>query len=286
MLEETGSSQQFRRGARNRQVSKKMITPNENIITINRPERFSEVLGLWAGSMLAPLVTVGSLLRQARVFHPRGIYFQAKTEPAQDVDPQFAQLADGLSKGDALMRLSAGLSKMRRGVLPDVLGVAVRFNTAANADFAVQEGTQDLLMATSRSVLTLPLAALRTNQDDFLANLYYGMGCFELADQTGMRLRLTPLKQSGSSGEDRYEMIRNAVGTDEVAFLLETASAAKPDQWFPLVRIRLINEVQMDDHKMSFWPFYTGQDIRPQGFIQYMRPVPYLSSQWARLSQG
>jgi hypothetical protein len=226
------------------------------------------------------------LLRQARIFHPRGIYFQAKAEPAQDVDPQFAMLAEGLSKGDALMRLSAGVSKMGRGVLPDVLGVAVRFNTTANADFAVQEGTQDLLMVTSRSVLTLPLAALRTNQRDFLGNLYYGMGKFELADQTGMQLRLTPLPQSGSSGEDRYQMIREAVAIDEVAFLLETASVSNPDEWFPLVRIRLINEVKVDDRKMSFWPFYTGQGIRPQGFIQYMRPVPYLSSQWARLSEG
>jgi hypothetical protein len=285
MLEHTGSLPQFRRGARNRQDSKKMISPKDNVVTVNRPERFSEVLGLWAGSMIAPLVTVGSLLRQARVFHPRGIYFQAKVEPAEDLDPQFTALADGLSKNDALMRLSAGMSKMRRGVLPDVLGIAVRFNTNANNDFAVKDATQDLLMATSRSVLTLPLAALRTNHRDFLANLYYGMGCFEIEDQPGMRLRLTPLRLSGGSGEDRYDMLREAIAEDEVAFLLETASASDPDQWFPLVRIRLISEVKIDDRKMSFWPFYTGQGIKPRGFIQYMRPVPYLSSQWARLNQ-
>lgn len=261
-----------------------MNPPNENVVTVNRPERISELLGLWAGSLFAPLVTVGSLLRQARIFHPRGIYFQAKVEPAQDVDPQFAAIAQGLSKGDALVRLSAGLSKMRRGGLPDVLGVAVRFNAAANADFAVQEGTQDLLLVTSRSVLTLPLAALRTNQRDFLANLYYGMGNFEIADQPGMRLRATPLGQSVGSGADRYDLLRETVATADVAFLLETASASRPDEWSPLVRIRLIMEVDVDDRKMSFWPFYTGQDIRPQGFIQYMRQVPYLSSQWARLN--
>jgi hypothetical protein len=141
-------------------------------------------------------------------------------------------------------------------------------------------------MVTARNVLTLPIAALKTDQNDFLANFYYGMGCYELADQPRMLLRLTPLRQSGSSGEDRYEMIRELVATDEVAFLLETASVSEPDQWFPLVRIRLISEVKIDDRKMSFWPFYTGQDIRPQGFIQYMRPVPYLSSQWARDTYG
>jgi hypothetical protein len=263
-----------------------MISPKEDVFTVNPPERISEVLGLWAGSLLAPILTVGSLLRQARIFHPRGIYFQAKVEPAADVDPKFATLADGLSKNDALMRLSAGVSKMRRGVLPDVLGVAVRFNTKANADFAAQSGTQDLLMVTSKSVLTLPIAALQTNQHNFLANLYYGMGNFEIGEETGMRLRLTPLVQTGSSGEDRYDMIRAAVINDEVAFQLETASVSQPDQWYPLVRIQLTNEVKIDDRKMSFWPFYSGQDIRPQGFVQYMRPVPYLSSQWARLSQG
>jgi hypothetical protein len=259
-----------------------MISPEEKVVTVNRPERFSEVLGLWTGSMLAPLLTLGSLLRQARVFHPRGIYFQAKAEPADNVDPQFATLADGLSKGDALVRFSAGLSKMRRGVLPDVLGVAVRFNTSANNDFEVKKDTQDLLMVTARNVLTLPIAALKTDQRDFLANLYYGMGCYELADQPGMQLRLTPLRQSGSSGEDRYDMLRELVATDEVAFMLETASVSEPGQWYPLVRIRLVSEAKIDDRKMSFWPFYTGQDIRPQGFIQYMRPVPYLSSQWVR----
>jgi hypothetical protein len=263
-----------------------MTPPTEDVITLHRPERFSEVLGLWAGSMTAPLFTIGSWLRQARIFHPRGIYFQAQVEPVQDVDPRFTDLAQGLSQGEALMRLSAGVSKMRRGVLPDVLGVALRFNTAANEDFAVKEGTQDLLMVTARSVLTLPIAALRTNQRDFMANLYYGMGKFEYADQSDMRLRLTPLPQVGSSGEDRYAMIRDAVANDEVVFLLEIASQSDSEQWYPLVRIRLVNEVKIDERKITFWPFYTGQGIIPEGFIQYMRPVPYLSSQWVRPGGG
>ena len=175
---------------------------------------------------------------------------------------------------------------MRRGMLPDVLGIAMRFNTKADADFAVQEGTQDLLMVTSRTLLTLPIAALRTNHRDFLDNLYYGMGCFELADQTRMQLRLTPLRQTGSTGEDRYAMIRDAVANDEVAFLLEVGSGPQPDPWMPLVRIRLTEEAKVDDRKMTFWPFNTGAGIKPQGFVQYMRPVAYLSSQWARLSMG
>lgn len=235
--------------------------------------------------MLAPLFTVGTLLRQARIFHPRGIYFKAKVEPAMDVDPKFAAIAAGLSKNEALMRLSAGISNMRRGILPDILGMSIRFNTSSNDGFAVQENTQDLLLATSKSLFSLPIAALQTNQRDFLANRYYGMGNFEIADQSNMELRVTPLPENGGSGEDRYESIRDAVANSDVVFLLETSSAADRNRWYPLVRIRLVDEVKIDDRKMAFWPF-TGQEIKPRGFIHYMRPMPYLSSQWARQAAG
>ncbi len=262
-----------------------MASPKKTTVPLSRPERISEMLGLSAGGTIAPLLAAGSLLRGARVFHPRGIYFRAQVEAAEDVDAPLDAIAQGLAQSDALVRLSAGLFRTDRGVLPDLLGLAVRFNLPADfgdmGDMA-QDSSQDLLLVTSKSVWTLPLAVLTTNRRDFTANVYYGMAKFELADSTDMQLRVVPLNQSVGSGADRYAKIRDAVANAEVVFRLEIAARSNPDQWIPLVRIRLTSEVALDDDAVAFWPFRTGQNIRPQGFIQFLRPVPYLASQWAR----
>ena len=259
-----------------------MISPKKNTVMLSRPKRLSEVLGLWAGGVVAPLFAIGSRLRQSRVFHPRGIYFKAEVTEAADVPEGFAELAQGLSQGDALVRLSAGMWDMKRGVLPDVLGFAIRFNTSADAKFKPKEDSQDLLLATSKSVLMLPLAALITRQRDFLANLYFGMGKFEIAGKSDMWLRVRPLTESDSSNQNRYDKIRDAVAGGDVEFMLEGAYKNDPQKWFHLVRIRLTDEVEPDDRAVEFWPFQIGQGIRPQGFIQFTRPIPYLSSQWGR----
>ena len=254
---------------------------NQNTIPLNRPKRLSEVLGLWMGGVVAPIFALGSLLRRGRVFHPRGIYFSASVEPAENLASPLKEIAQGLAQGDALVRMSTGLYRSDRGMLPDVLGFAVRFNIAPGALFMTQDSSQDLLLVTSKTVLALPIAPILTNQRDFLANVYHGMAKFELADQANIRLRVVPLSQSEKSGADRYAKLRDAVANGDVVFQLE-ASARSDKQWMPLVRIHLQAEVTLDDLSTTFWPFRTGQDIKPQGFVQFMRPVPYLSSQWAR----
>ncbi|PRP95242.1 hypothetical protein [Enhygromyxa salina] len=254
----------------------------QNTIPVNRPKRLGELLGLWTGAAIAPIFAVGSLLRRVRMFHPRGVYFRAKVEAVKDLDPPFDEIAQGLAQDDALVRLSAGLYRSDRGELPDVLGFAVRFNVAPDSDYMAQESSQDLLLVTSKSVLMLPIAPFRTNQRDFLANVYHGMAKFEIADQPDMRLRLVPLSQSENSSEGRFTKISEAVASGDVVFQLEAAAQPRSKQWFPLVRIYLQEEVTVDDRCTAFWPFRTGQNIRPQGFVQYLRPIPYLSSQWAR----
>ena len=52
------------------------------------PKRFSEALGLWAGGVIAPWFAFGSLIRQERMFHPRGVYFRAEVEAAEGVSEQ------------------------------------------------------------------------------------------------------------------------------------------------------------------------------------------------------
>lgn len=259
---------------------------NNNSVPVNRPKRLSEALGLWAGGVVAPVYAAGSLIRQARIFHPRGVHFRAQVEPAMNVAAPYSAIAEGLAKNDALVRLSAGISSMESGALPDLLGISIRFNTTADVGYMPQEGSQDLLMVTSQNILSIPIALFETDQRNFLANVYYGMSPFEMGNQSDMRLRIVPLTQLGNPGSDRYDMIRDAVASGEVLFRLEASSMSAPGQWFPLIRIRLQAEVSVDNRATSFWPFRTGQGIRPQGFFNYMRPMTYLASQWARSAVG
>lgn len=246
------------------------------------PKRFSEALGLWAGSVISPILAVGSVLRQGRVVHPRGISFRAEVKPAEGVDDIYAEIADNLSQGETLVRLSPGASRSDRGLLPDVLGVAIRFGADATNDFAPQERSQDILMITAKRLLALPLAMLATDQRDFLDNNYHGGALFEIAGRPNLRLRLVPLTPPKAEGPNRFAKLRNAVAEGDVMFRLDIESTRDESMSSPLVEIQLIEEIAIDDDKLHMSPFQVGGDIRPQGFVQFMRPVPYLLSQYAR----
>jgi len=251
---------------------------------MHTPKRITEAVGLWAGSLIAPFFAFGSLLRQARIFHPQGINFRADVRAIEgaEVDPRFTELVQGLTKGDALVRFSTGMWSVEKIMLPDVLGMSIRFRADRDDNYKPEEGAQDLLLVTSECLMQLPVAALATNQYNFAGNAYHGMAPFEVAEQQDMLLRVVPTTQIDVTSTDRYQNIRTAVEEDDVVFRLETASQFQPMKWLPLVEIRLMAEVALDDTKLEFYPFRTGQNIIPQGFIQYMRPVPYLLSQYAR----
>jgi hypothetical protein len=103
-----------------------------------------------------------------------------------------------------------------------------------------------------------------------------------VAEQANVRLRVVPLTQPRKSGADRYTKIQDAVDDGKVAFRLELAATSGSPRWSPLARIVLQSEVDAEDQDTQFWPFRAGQGIRPQGFVQFMRPLPYLLSQWSR----
>jgi hypothetical protein len=232
--------------------------------------------------MISPIFAVGSALRQDRVFHPRGVNFRAEVKPAEEVKEDFVEVAEGLSQGEALARLSPGTFRGDRGLLPDVLGFSIRFNTDPAEDFRATCQSQDVLLATARSLLTLPLAALKTNQRDFLDNNYHGAAPFEIAGMPWMRLRLVPLTPPAANDLDRFEKIRKAVEDGEAAFRLDVISMRQPAMSSPLVEIRLVEEVPVDEDDLGFHPFNVGQGIRPMGFVQFTRHMPYVMSQYAR----
>jgi hypothetical protein len=246
------------------------------------PKRFSEALGLWAGSLIAPLFAVGTLLRQDQVFHPRGIYFRAEVKPAENVSEEFTALADSLSQAEALVRMSPGTWRGEKGLLPDVLGMAIRFSADPALEYQPRDGSSDLLLITSRRMSTILLSMLSTNQRDFLDNTYHGAANFEIEGHPYMHLRLVPITKAETESPNRFDKLREAVTEGEAGFRLFIDAPWDPSLSTPLVEIRLLEEVAVNEDQMKFWPFDERQQIRPMGFVQWTRPVPYLLSQWAR----
>lgn len=250
---------------------------------LTKPKRLSEAMGLWAGSLVAPIFALGSWLRQGRVFHPKGIHFRATTNAVENVDEQLSEVAQALVKNDALVRFSTGMSRREKAILPDVLGISIRFGSGDRANnYEPREDAQDLLMITAKSLFMLRRGAIATDQENFAGNIYHGAAPFEVGEQPNMLLRLVPLTHIETSGTDRYQNLRQAVDEGDVTFRLEAAKMSLPNKWYPLVEIRLTSEVLVDETELDFWPFRTGRGIVPQGFVQWSRPVPYLLSEYGR----
>ena len=248
-----------------------------------KPKRYSEAMGLWVGGLVAPVFAMASWMRQARVFHAKAIHFRATTTAAENVDQEFTEVATQLAKNDALVRFSTGMARRDKAILPDVLGISIRFGAGDRADnYQPRPDAQDLLMITAKSPFTLVRGAIATDQENFAGNVYHGGAPFEVGDQPDMLLRLVPLTHVETSGTDRYQNLRQSVDEGDVTFRLEAAKMSLPTKWYPLVEIRLTSEVLVDERELEFNPFRIGRGIVPQGFIQYMRPVPYALCQYAR----
>src|SRR5262245_44692135 len=134
--------------------------------------RLREAIGRGIGGLLAPLAAEGSLIRGARLFHPDGVVFCADVKPIA-TEGALGDLARRLS-GRALVRFSGALWRTKASdSMPDILGVSVRFTKRRAASQRPLRGDQDLLFATIRSLLLLPIAPFMTNTCDFLSNTYH-----------------------------------------------------------------------------------------------------------------
>ncbi|HLT40167.1 MAG TPA: hypothetical protein VK034_27990, partial [Enhygromyxa sp.] len=132
-------------------------------------------MGLWVGGLVAPVFAMASWMRQARVFHAKAIHFRATTTAVENVEEQFSELAAALAKNDALARFSTGMSSRDKAILPDVLGISIRFGVGDRADgYPPRDDAQDLLMITAKSPFSLIRGAIATDQENFAANVYHG----------------------------------------------------------------------------------------------------------------
>ena len=242
-------------------------------------------LGLLFGALLSPVTGLVSWVRQSRMFHPRGLLFQAEVEVLASDGAELA-VARRLS-GPALVRWSSAWWK--RGDWPDVLGCALRFSELP-LGLTPRAGDQDLLFATIRRPWTLPFAPLATDVRDFLANDYYAVSPFEVAGlgRIEWRLRAEPSEAPRAlpwEAPNRASRLHHAVASGRGVVSLEYAPYRPPHRigdtrsFRPLVRLRLLHALDLDQEGLRFDPFRAGRGIVPVGVVQWVRRLTYASSQ-------
>lgn len=243
-------------------------------------------VGLLLGALLAPVTGLVSWLRQSRMFHPRGLMFEATVE-AVGHEPAELAVARRLA-GPALVRFSSAWWK--HGDWPDVLGCAVRFSRLP-LGVAPQAADQDLLFATIRRPWTLPFAPLATDVSDFFANEYYAVSPFAVAGlgRIEWRLRAEPARAArDADAPNRASRLERRVASGLALFSLEYAPYRPPHRFRdtrsfrPVGRIRLVRALELDQEALRFDPFRDGRGIVPVGVVQWLRRLTYASSQQAR----
>lgn len=241
--------------------------------------RGRELLGFLAGAAVAPAAAVGSLVRRGRVLHPSGVVYRAQVVPVAAGDA--AQEVAARLAGPALVRLSSGLRKGGAERHPDLLGASIRFRHDSAVSPMPGSGDQDMLFATARSALTLPIALLTTELTSFLWDDYYALGLFESAELGLSQWRLvTPRLASG--GLSRDAALEKAVSVGAAVFELQARDARLGARYESIARIQLVERVEIDQAALRFSPFRAGRGIVPRGFIHAMRVLPYAASQLAR----
>lgn len=236
-----------------------------------------EAIGDAIGRWLAPAVAAITRTREARMFHPVGYTFAGRVEPI--VGGHFDLIGPRLD-GRVLVRVSGALSETEREWL-DVLGVGMRIRSGRGDALTEQPepGDQDLLFATVRSPLTLPIAPLLTSAHTFLTS-YWAVAPFDAPPLGRIELRLKPIG-SAEIGGSRINRFREAVRRGQAGWWLE-AKQSMTLTWHPVAQVYLEKEVTMDQNALAFDPFRTGANITPTGLVHSIRKAVYAAGREAR----
>jgi hypothetical protein len=232
----------------------------------------TEVIGRVIGALAAPFAAMGSLIRGARIFHPDGVLYRAEVRAVAATT-----LARAL-EGPALVRLSGAMWRDEPGAeRPDILGVAVRLQPG-------EPTAQDLIFATFRSALTLPLGPFTTDAHDYLGNIYY-TALPSLAPELGrveLRLVPEPVPPQEMPGCDRAERLQHAVVAGLAVLWLEVRPLRAGASWRRLAGVELRERLPGGGADLRFNPFLAGLGIQPTGLLQAVRSVVYPASQLGR----
>ena len=236
-----------------------------------------QFVGLVGGAALAPVTALGSYLRGSRLFHPCGICLRGEAWPVESADG-FGEAGTRLA-GTVLARFSGAWWKSRQW--PDVLGCALRFTGEGRLDPTPRATDQDLLLATIRHPLTTLLATFSTHVDDYMSNAYFGVSPFQIAPKGRVKLRLSPM-QATPSGRTRNKRLLRALECGPFPLLLEARPDRLGSRYRPIVRIELVERVELDERALRFDPFATGRGFVPTGLVHALRVAAYAASRRAR----
>lgn len=227
--------------------------------------KIRESIGWVSGFALGVTTASVSFIRQSRMFHPRGILFEAAVFAANP-----SLLSQALA-GQAMIRLSSAWWKEKEWV--DVLGIAIRF-----------QSKQDLLFATIQYPWTLPFAPFATRFHDFLKNNYYAVSPFSTPEHGYVKFKLVPLDAPPTdSALSRKENFQRAVQSQQAWYELQLLDLELEDtEWVPLARIQVLRPLELDQEALTFSPFLNGLGIRPRGLVHYLRVGAYRMSQAVR----
>ncbi len=134
------------------------------------PARISEFIGFLLGYPLGLFFALGSLFRNARFFHPRGLLFCGEVETLPD--------SPLILPSHAMIRFSGAWWKTREW--PDVLGITIRMSKRKITSTTAEHDDQDLLLASFRRPWEMFLAPFTTEHHDFQENSYYAVSPFTI----------------------------------------------------------------------------------------------------------
>ncbi len=236
--------------------------------------RFSELIGFLLGYPVGLFFALGSLFRHARFFHPRGLLFCGEVETLPESPFPLPT--------HAMIRFSSAWWKHFEW--PDVLGVSIRMSDRRVRSVVPYRNDQDLLFASFGHPWEMFLAPFFTEYKDFLANSYYAVSPFRSRNGELFDLMLEPSKGTRSQG-DRSEKLFGEVMSGKVVLRLLMKEKNK-NAWTMVGKIRLLDELHLDQEALRFHPFQSSGEFRPAGFLHYLRFGTYHLSQWARPAES
>jgi hypothetical protein len=234
------------------------------------PVRISEFFGYSLGWPLGLILAAGSILRNARFFHPRGLLFCGEIESLPDSPLKLP--------GNVLVRFSGGWWKFLEW--PDALGIAVRMSSTPIKSTGTNSEDIDLLFASFRRPWEMFFSSFMTDHHDYLANSYYAISPFQMTSGRIVDFMISPSRGHRSGGTRDENLLGNVLGGKTILRLM--MKERDQETWKMIARILIREESTLDQESLRFHPFHTGHELRPYGFLQYLRQGPYYLSQWVR----